>query len=216
MARVTDVFRIDYQNGWLVGFYLLLVGGFVYGVLRPRTRAQWRSLGLAQAFVVALYAEMYGLPLTMYALAGWTGQADWAQDHFHGHAWAYLFGWGETGAIVLTVLGNGLIGLGTIIAMVGWRQIHAARGGLVRGGLYRRIRHPQYTGFFLFLLGSLINWPTLITLLMFPGLLWTYVRLARREEEEVEREMGAAYDDYRQSTGMFFPRSLKPGSYPQQ
>jgi len=206
MGRLIEVFRIDYHNGWLVGFYLLLVGGFVYGLLRPRTTAQWRSLGLAQAFVVALYAEMYGLPLTLYGLAWLTGRADWTQDHFHGHAWAYLFNWGETGAIVLTVIGNLLIVMGAALAVLGWRQVHSARGQLVQTGLYRHIRHPQYTGFFLFLLGSLVNWPTLPTLLMLPALLWTYGRLAGLEERDVQREFGADYEAYRKRTGRFIPR----------
>lgn len=196
---------IGYGNPWLTLGYILLAGGFVYGVLRPKTRVAWRSMGVAQAFVVALYAEMYGLPLSLYVIAGITGQSEYAADHFHGHAWAYLFGWGDSGAVVLTWLGNLLIFTGGVIALAGWRQIHRARGGFVTEGLYRRIRHPQYTGFFLFLAGSLINWPTFPTLLMFPVLLWLYQRLARQEEAEAERTFGALYAEYRQRTGRFAP-----------
>lgn len=155
--RFGAVFRIGYHNPALVGIYLLLVGGFIYGVLRPRSSAEWRSLGVAQAFVVALYAEMYGLPLTMFGLAWLTGRTDFASDHFHGHAWAYLLGWGETGAVTLTILGNLLVAAGGLLALAGWRQIHRGGGQLVCTGLYRRIRHPQYTGFFLFLTGSIVN-----------------------------------------------------------
>ena len=206
-GRFAELFRIGYHNPWLVAGYLVLAGGFIYGVLRPRSKAEWRSLGVAQAFVVALYAEMYGLPLTMYGLAWITGRAEFATDHFHGHAWAYLFGWGETGALVLTLLGNALVAAGGGVALMGWRQIHRAQGGLVRVGLYRRIRHPQYTGFFLFLFGSLVNWPTLPTVLMFPVLLWLYVRLARQEERDAARNFGAEYDRYRAETGMFLPKN---------
>ena len=204
--RLSDVFRIDYHNWWLVVFYLLLAGGFIYGVLRPRTRTEWRSLGLAQAFIVALYAEMYGLPLTMYGLAWLTGKTDFATDHFHGHAWAYLLGWDETGAVVLTFVGNALVALGGLVALLGWRQVHRAKGGLVREGLYRRIRHPQYTGFFLFFIGSLVNWPTLPTLVMFPILLWVYWRLALAEERDVANAFSGDYQRYRRTTGMFLPR----------
>ncbi len=212
LDRLSDVFRVDYHNWWLVAFYLLLAGGFIYGVLRPRTRTEWRSLGLAQAFVVALYAEMYGLPLTMYGVAWLTGKTEFASDHFHGHAWAYLLGWDETGAVVLTFVGNALVALGGLIALLGWRQVHRARGGLVRDGLYRRIRHPQYTGFFLFLIGSLVNWPTLPTLVMFPILLWVYWRLALAEERDVANAFSDDYQRYRRTTGMFLPRrSAKPG-----
>ncbi|MCX7915249.1 MAG: isoprenylcysteine carboxylmethyltransferase family protein [Verrucomicrobiae bacterium] len=204
--RWLEVFRIDYHNGWLVALYILLGTVFLIGVLHPRTRKQWRAAGMAQAWVIALYAEMYGTPLTMYALATATGQIEFAQRHFYGHAWAYLFGWGDTGAIVLTVLGQLMIGCGATLALVGWRQIYRGRGQLVTTGLYRRIRHPQYAGFFLFLLGSMINWPTLPTLLMLPVLLVVYYRLARAEETDALAQFGEAYRLYQRTTGMFLPR----------
>jgi methanethiol S-methyltransferase len=200
------MFRVDYHQWPLAAAYVVILGVFLYGILRPRRRVEWRSAGVAQAFVVALYAEMYGLPLTMYLVAWLTGRTEFAQDHFHGHAWAYLLGWGETGAIVFDLIGQMLIVAGAAVTLAGWRQIHRARGGMVRGGLYRFVRHPQYTGFFLFLTGSLVNWPTLPTLLMLPVLVWVYHRLARTEEAEAEAAYGDAYRDYRRCTGMFFPR----------
>jgi methanethiol S-methyltransferase len=197
---------LTYGNWWLTGFYLVLACVFVYGLLRPVKRVEWRSAGAAHAFVIALYAEMYGLPLTMYLVAWLTGRSEFVQDHFHGHAWAYLFGWGDTGAIALDVVGQCLIVAGAVLALVGWRQIHRGKGSLVKQGLYRHIRHPQYTGFFLFLLGSIINWPTLPTLLMMLLLAWTYYRLARREEADAEASFGEHYREYRRRTGMFLPR----------
>lgn len=200
------MFRVDYHQWPLVAAYVLILGIFLYGILRPRRRAEWRSAGVAQAFIIALYVEMYGLPLTMYLVAWLTGRAEFAQDHFHGHAWAFLLGWGDTGAIVFDIAGQLLIVCGAALALVGWRQIHRGCGTLVMGGLYRFVRHPQYTGFFLFLLGSVLNWPTLPTLLMVPVLGWVYYRLARTEEAEAESTFGEAYRDYRQRSGMFFPR----------
>jgi steroid 5-alpha reductase family enzyme len=193
------MFRIDYHKWPLVVAYILILGVFLYGILRPRRRSEWRSAGVAQAFIIALYAEMYGLPLTMYLVAWLTGRTEFAQDHFHGHAWAFLLGWGDTGAIV----GQLLIVCGAALALVGWRQVHRGRGTLVTGGLYRFVRHPQYTGFFLFLLGSVLNWPTLPTLLMLPLLLWVYYRLALTEEVEAEAAFGEAYRDYRRRSGLF-------------
>ena len=160
--------QIGYHNWWLVIFYIGVVGVFVLGLLRPRRRTEWRSAGVAQGWVIALYAEMYGLPLTMYLLAWLTGRAEYTTNHFYGHAWAYLFGWGDIGAIVCAVTGQVLIVAGAVLGFVGWRQIYRGDGDLVETGLYRRIRHPQYTGFFLFLVGSILNWPTLITLVMWP------------------------------------------------
>ena len=203
------MFRVDYHQWPLVAAYIVILGVFLYGILRPRRRVEWRSAGAAQAFVVALYAEMYGLPLTMYLVAWLTGRSEFAQDHFHGHAWAYLLGWGETGAIAFDVAGQTLIVAGALLALAGWRQIHRGRGTMVTGGLYRYMRHPQYTGFLLFLVGSLVNWPTLPTVLMLPALVWIYHRLARTEEAEAEAAYGEPYLDYRRRTGMFWPR-LRP------
>jgi protein-S-isoprenylcysteine O-methyltransferase Ste14 len=198
--------RIGYHNWFLVAFYIGLVGVFLFGILRPRRRAEWRSAGMAQGWVIALYAEMYGLPLTMYVLAWWTGQSEYVTEHFRGHAWAYVFGWGEIGALVCDVVGQLLIVAGAVLALVGWRQIYRGRGDLVVTGLYRRIRHPQYTGFFLFLIGSSINWPTLITLAMLPVLLVVYYRLAKQEEADALARFGDAYRRYQARSGMFWPR----------
>jgi methanethiol S-methyltransferase len=198
--------RIDYYNWWLVAFYVALVGVFLFGILRPRRRTEWRSAGVAQGWVIALYAEMYGLPLTMYLVAWLTGKSEYATDHFRGHVWAYLFGWGDTGAIVLDVVGQLLIVAGALLALLGWRQIYRGQGRLVNTALYRRIRHPQYNGFFLFLLGSIVNWPTLITLLMLPVLLVVYYRLAKAEEVDALAQFGDEYRRYRAQSGMFLPK----------
>jgi hypothetical protein len=200
------LFRIGYDNWFLVSFYVLLVGVFVIGILRPRRPSEWRSTGIAQGWVIALYAEMYGLPLTMYLVAWLTGRTEYATDHFRGHAWAYLLGWGEIGAIVCDVIGQLLIVAGAVLGIVGWRQIYCGHGQLVRAGLYRRIRHPQYAGFFLFLLGSSLNWPTLVTLLMLPVLLVVYYRLAKQEEADALAQFGDEYRRYQATSGMFWPR----------
>ena len=77
-------------------------------------------------------------------------------------------------------------------------------------GPYAYIRHPQYDGFILIMLGFLLQWPTLITLIMFPILVFMYVRLARREEREVLLEFGETYRRYMLSTPAFFPRLRAP------
>ena len=203
------MFRVDYHQWPLVAAYIVILALFLYGILRPRRKAEWRSAGVAQAFIIALYAEMYGLPLTMYLVAWLTGRTEFAQDHFQVHAWSFLLGGGDTGAIGFDIVGQLLIVCGAALALVGWRQVHRGRGTLVTGGLYRFVRHPQDTGFFLLLLGSVLNWPTLPTLLMLPLLLWVYYRLARTEEVEAEAAFGEAYRDYLQRSGMFFPRLRK-------
>ncbi|MCL4181628.1 MAG: DUF1295 domain-containing protein, partial [Verrucomicrobia bacterium] len=116
-------------------------------------------------------------------------------------------GWGDIGAIVCDVIGQWLIVGGAVLGIVGWRQIYRGQGELVCTGLYRRIRHPQYAGFFLFLLGSSINWLTLVTLLMLPVLLVVYYRLAKQEEADALARFGDEYRRYQATSGMFWPRS---------
>jgi protein-S-isoprenylcysteine O-methyltransferase Ste14 len=206
---MNELLRVGYHNWFLAGFYILIVGVFIFGILRPRKRVEWRSAGMAQAWVVALYAEMYGLPLTMYVLAGWLGRstAEMESNHLLGHLWPVIFGTDDVKWLVVTaVAGQLLIVLGAALAIAGWRRIHRAKGRLVTDGIYRRIRHPQYTGFFLFLLGSVINWPTLVTVAMAPVLGWVYYRLARREEADALEMFGDGYRQYRERTSMFLPR----------
>jgi protein-S-isoprenylcysteine O-methyltransferase Ste14 len=68
------------------------------------------------------------------------------------------------------------------------------------------VRHPQYVGFVSIMFGFLLQWPTLVTLIMFPILVYMYARLARREEREVAAEFGEEYARYASETPAFFPR----------
>jgi protein-S-isoprenylcysteine O-methyltransferase Ste14 len=58
----------------------------------------------------------------------------------------------------------------------------------------------------LIMVGFLLQWPTLATLVMFPVLVCFYRRLAIREEHEVRSILGAAYDTYAAKTPRFLPR----------
>ncbi|MFK7766733.1 MAG: isoprenylcysteine carboxylmethyltransferase family protein [Mariniblastus sp.] len=208
-----DLFRIGYFNWWLVSAYVILVGVFLYGILRPRRKSEWKSAGAAQAWVVALYAEMYGTPLTAYFVMGWLGRSETdAENHFNGHLWPVLFGANESQVEYVqfwfTLVGQLMILVGAILAIVGWRQLHraAAKKEMAEAGIYHYIRHPQYTGFFLFLIGSMINWPTILTLLTLPILLWVYLRLARTEERDAIAVFGVRYKEYMARTGRFVPK----------
>ena len=72
------------------------------------------------------------------------------------------------------------------------------------------MRHPQYGGFILIMSGFLLQWPTLLTLVMFPILVTMYVRLARREEREVREAFGDTYARYAAATPAFVPRLVRP------
>lgn len=209
----TEVFHVGYFNGWLVAGYIVLVGIFLYGLLRPRQKSEWKSAGAAQAWVIALYAEMYGLPLTAYLTMSWLGRprAD-AERHFNRHLWPIIFGvdqaYVEFAQFWFTVAGQSLVLVGAVLAIIGWRQLHRAvqQGEMAERGLYRFIRHPQYTGFFLFLLGSIINWPTLITVITMPILCVVYWRLAQSEEQDSIALFGDRYREYMARTPRFLPK----------
>jgi protein-S-isoprenylcysteine O-methyltransferase Ste14 len=144
---------------------VVVVTWFVFKFLVPKGYKEWGNVGLVQAFVIALYAEMYGFPLTIYLLTSFFGR-DIPLIHMSGHLWSYLFGWGAGMAIVEMLVGYFFIFTGLSFIVRGWRLVYAARKDerLVTGGIYRFMRHPQYTGIYLAVFGQLIHWPTIPTL----------------------------------------------------
>jgi protein-S-isoprenylcysteine O-methyltransferase Ste14 len=185
---------------------------FAFSFTRPRTARDWRSFGAFSAFLVALFVEMYGFPLTIYLLSGWLGSHYPGLNlfsHEAGHLWHTLLGWqGNPHFDPLHILSNVFIAGGFIMLASAWRVLYKAQRNhtLATTGLYAYMRHPQYVGFILIMLGFLLQWPTLLTLIMFPILVTMYVRLARQEEREVLAEFGEAYARYAATTPAFFPR----------
>ena len=72
---------------------------------------------------------------------------------------------------------------------------------LATSGAYARVRHPQYVGFMAVMVGFLLQWPTIPTLVIFPVLVAMYRRLAIAEEREVRIRFGTAWDEYACRTG---------------
>jgi methanethiol S-methyltransferase len=105
----------------------------------------------------------------------------------------------------LHLLSYFFIGGGFILLSAAWDVLYKARREhrLATSGPYARLRHPQYVGFILILLGFLFQWPTLLTLVMFPILVTMYVRLARREEREALAEFGEEYARYMETVPAF-------------
>ncbi len=202
---------ISYAYGFwsLVAVNALLFLFFILSFLAPVKKREWRSMGVTTAFIIALFTEMYGFPLTIYILTAVLGARYPALNpfaHESGHLWVTFFGGGAVMLALIHIVSNGLMIAGFFVMAAGWRRIHSAKGGLVTDGVYGHVRHPQYSGLFLITIGLLIQWPTIITALMWPVLITVYYRLSKREELEMEKEFGEAYKKYREEVPMFIPR----------
>jgi protein-S-isoprenylcysteine O-methyltransferase Ste14 len=185
---------------------------FAFSFFKPQTKRDWRSFGMFSAFIVALFVEMYGFPLTIYLLSGWLGSQYPALDPFSheaGHLWNTFLGFGGDAhfdifhivSIVFIVFGFGVLA-------AAWPPLYKAQkeGKLAVTGPYAKIRHPQYVGFVLIMFGFLLQWPTIPTLVLFPILTWIYIRLSYREEREARNEFGKAWDDYAARVPAFVPK----------
>ncbi len=201
----------DYGLWWLVAINSLVFIVFAFSFFRPKSPRDWRSFGAFSAFLIALFTEMYGFPLTIYLLSGWLTSrfpgVDW-YAHDSGHLLEMMFGWsGNPHAGPFHALSSVFIFGGFILLMLAWRVLYRAQRAqtVAMTGPYALVRHPQYAAFILIMFGFLLQWPTLLTLLMFPILVFMYVRLARREEREALAAPGEEYRRYMNRTPAFFP-----------
>lgn len=202
----------QYGLWWIAVLNAAIFIVFAFSFFKPSTARDWRSFGAFSAFLVALFAEMYGFPLTIYLLSGWLQSAfpgtDWL-THDAGHLLETMFGWKANPHFgPFHLLSFILIGGGFLLLSAAWRVLYAAQRAnrLAVEGPYARIRHPQYAGFILIMLGFLVQWPTLLTLAMFPVLVAMYWRLALIEERDAEAEFGKLYRHYAATTPRFVPK----------
>ena len=206
-----DLNQYAYGLWGSVLFNIVLFVLFAYYVFRPTTKKDWRTLGVFTAFLVALFSEMYGFPLTIYILTSIIGKNYPVLDpftHLNGHLWVALAGGSTTVYYILHPLSNILIFMGLLIIAIGWKGIHSGNGELVTTGIYRFVRHPQYSGFVLTIIGFLVQWPTVITVLMAPVLLILYKRLAYKKEAVMINSFGEAYLAYRKEVPPFIPKRM--------
>ena len=188
---------------------------FAFSFFKPQTGRDWRTFSAFAAFIVALFVEMYGFPLSIYLMSGWLQTKYPSLDlmsHNSGHLWSTLLGEkGDPHFGVLHIASYVFLGYGFYLLSSAWNVLyHAQRGNaLAVTGPYARIRHPQYVAFVLILFGFLLQWPTLLTLVMFPILLLMYGRLAVTEEADMRTRFGDAYESYVRRTPRFFPHMLQ-------
>lgn len=185
---------------------------FAFSFAKPQSKRDWRSFGAFSAFLVALFTEMYGFPLTIYLLSGWLANRIPGFDplsHDAGHLLEDLFGWRSNPHFgPFHLLSNILIVAGFFLLSSAWKVLYRAqrRHTLATLGPYAKIRHPQYAGFVMIMAGFLLQWPTILTVAMFPILVYMYIRLARTEEKEAKAEFGEEYSRYADRIPAFFPR----------
>ncbi len=204
-----------HDPGYGLWFFALLNAAifimFAFSFFKPHTSRDWRSFGAFSAFLVALFTEMYGFPLTIYLFSGWLQTnypgVDWF-SHDAGHLPEMLFGWQANPHFgPFHMLSFILIGLGFWLISSAWRVLYIAQrsGNLATSGPYSRVRHPQYLGFILVLTGFLVQWPTILTLAMYPVLIWMYVRLAKAEERDTQTAFGEEFHAYANRVPAFIP-----------
>ncbi len=186
--------RENFGTAGLIALNILIVVAFLALLpYRRSTISTWKSKGVFVAFVVALMTEMFGWPLLIFLLSPIVEVPSLRE-------WSHRL-LGHSGPI----LGTWVSMIGLVLIALGWREIHRATG-LVTTGIYRFMRHPQYTGMFLFTFGWILHWPSVITLILWPILVAAYVWLARREEKVVTQEVGELYREYARRTPRFWPR----------
>lgn len=185
---------------------------FAFTFFKPQNARDWRSFSAFSGFLIALFTEMYGIPLTIYFLMPWLSNyypnINWL-SHDAGHLLEMLFGWkGNPHFGPFHLLSSIFIFAGFIMLSSAWTVLYKAQKQhrLATEGLYARLRHPQYVAFVLIMFGFLLQWPTLLTLAMFPVLVFMYMRLAKSEERDIEAEFGEAYKSYAAVTPRFIPR----------
>ena len=202
----------DFGGGlWiLVGVNSAIFIAFAASFFHPRSGRDWRAMTAYSAFIVALFAEMYGFPLTIYLLSGWLGSTFPAliPTHAGGHILNDLIGWRwDPHLSPFHIASYLVIGAGFVILARAWPVLLRAQREerLATSGPYARVRHPQYLGFLLIMAGFLLQWPTLLTLIMFPILALAYARLAVSEERDVRSRVGDEYERYAALTPRFIP-----------
>lgn len=205
----------SYGEWSLAVTYTLVFALLALFFYRPESARDWRAFGAFTAFLAALFIEMYVFPLTIYLLSGWPGTRFLHLEslpHEVGDVLGMMFDWRANPPFgVFQIVSAVLILGGFVLLASAWSVLHKAqqRRQLARTGVYAHIRHPEYAAFVLVMSGFLLQWPTLITLAMFPLLAFVFMRLARGEEQDALAQFGEDYQRYLTATPAFVPRVFR-------
>ncbi len=199
-----DPVQNHFGNWWSVAFFIVLYGVVLFFLPFYR-KMDKKPRGTYLAFVIAFAIEMHGIPFSMYVIS-WIFGRSLPDGVLWGHTLMGSFG--HLGMYVGATLGVS----GLVMILAGWRTIYKAywskdcgEGRLVNTGIYRYIRHPQYTGLMMMSLGMILDWATLPMLILFPVMAVVYYRLAKREENDMIAEFGDEYHAYMKRTRRFIP-----------
>ncbi len=210
MVSLTGFMHLVHSNWLIVVLSIVLFTFFVIALLKPFKKRNWASLGVTEAFIVSLFTEMFGVPLTIFILSSFFGvplQPDYLHGHLLAATLALLGLWTlETGVLVVMVVSIVMLLVAAYLVVQGWRTVYHGKAGLVTTGVYGHMRHPQYFGIIFGSIAFLIQWPTIPTLIMFPILVVSYYRLAKNEEKEMVERYGKEYLEYQRRVPMFLPR----------
>lgn len=203
-----DAWYGNWRDAFIVSAVFL---AFVLGFAWPRGGMQWRNAGMYSAFLISLFVEMFGIPLTIYVIAPLLDLRALDFGMNESHLWAYVLDRAglvplAAGARLVMIVSMALIALGAALVAVGWAQVYGARDELRTSGLYRLMRHPQYLGLILVVVALVVQWPTILTLAMAPLLVLMYVRQARREDRDLEARFASAFAAYAARVPAFIPR----------
>jgi protein-S-isoprenylcysteine O-methyltransferase Ste14 len=159
-----------------------------------RRKANWKEYGLVVAFFVSLFVEMYGIPLTIMLASRAIGPQQIEGLHY---ILVVPFLGVNLAFTIPMVYGTVLMCLGMALIIFGWVTLYKniKKAKLVTTGVYSVSRNPQYLGFMMVIVGWLVGWPTLLTIIFAPILLYFYYRLCMTEEKEVSDLPG--YRKYR-------------------
>jgi protein-S-isoprenylcysteine O-methyltransferase Ste14 len=187
----------------IINFVLISIFVLFLGFRRKLARL---PASVYLAFIVALYIEMYGFPLTMYFFS-WTFGSSSVSTLWYfltaltGEELFYSIFMG-----VIVPVSNVIIIAGILLVIFGWSKIFRAKDQLVKTGIYSHVRHPQYLGFLLITLGMNVLWVTLSTLVLWPVLVLLYYRLAKEEDSRIEEKFGMEFVEYKNEVPMFIPK----------
>jgi protein-S-isoprenylcysteine O-methyltransferase Ste14 len=149
-----------------------------------RRKVDWKEYGLVTAFFVSLFIEMYGIPLTVFFASNFFSASN---TELPNAAYHFRFLGVDISMSLAMVYATILMILGMLLIIIGWMTLYKNQkeNKIVTNGVYSFSRHPQYLGFILMIIGWLIGWPTILTVIFAPILIFMYLRVCKIEEKEL-------------------------------